>query len=76
MIIQRHQVWKQKKGAVRLRINFFCRANQCPFPEIQRELHADHAHVIGWNANTGGPTNHTVIATSRLQHNYFLESEA
>lgn len=71
-MILRGQVWIQKRGYVNLRVLSFCRAFKCDQEELQRELHCDHAHVEGWNRMNGQPTNHTVIAISKLRGDYFL----
>lgn len=77
-LFKREQVWKQKKGKVRVRILWCCNAGMCVSRDArsQQYQYVAHVHVNGWNGNTGEATAHTVMRVSDIQRDWFLEKPA
>lgn len=67
-LLARGQVWRQRRGQVRVRVDWFCKAGQCPNQDAfsQRVRLVDHVHVIGWHGTTMRPTNHSIVKVRDL----------
>lgn len=73
-LITSNQVWRQRKGHVRVRIVWFCKAGQCTRRD-ERSLACflmNHVHVVGWHEVTMVATNHTVIRAHELTRKWDL----
>lgn len=68
------QVWRQRKGQVRVRVLYFCKANQCfKGDEFSRRVRShDHVHVVGWHQITMKDTNHSIIKVKDLHERWEL----
>ena len=79
-LLKTDQVWAQKKGHVRVKITWFCKATQCPVQDPDRHVAAvrfqDHVHVKGWHGTTLVRTNHSVISVKNLLKDWRLEVPA
>lgn len=67
-LFARGQVWVQRKGHIRIRVEWFCKAGQCPNSDefATRVRLMDHVHVVGWHEVTMIATNHSIVKVRDL----------
>lgn len=73
-LITSNQVWRQRKGHVRVRIIWFCKAGHCTREDERSQQYRllNHVHVKGWHEITMVATRHTVIRASDLTRDWNL----
>lgn len=73
-LITSHQVWKQKRGKVRIRILWFCKAGHCTKTDERSQQYRlmNHVHITGWHEITMRSTNHTIMRASDLTRDWDL----
>lgn len=73
-LITSGQVWGQKKGKVRVRILWFCKAGHCTREDERSQAYRlmNHVHVKGWHEITLKATNHDIIRASDLSRDWDL----
>lgn len=77
-LFARDQIWAQKKGWVKVRVNWFCEAGKCPVVHPTTYESAvrfqDHVHVNGWHGTTMQATQHSVLSVRNLLKEWRLEA--